>query len=107
MEDAAGMEGSGNVDGGSSMLSTASSKRGGSKNQSPKNKTTSLSGGNGVKIFGNDDQRVVFGEFDVFCRRLIKLEDLFSTIKQFQPLLASKQLEMRELVNEFKAIVNY
>jgi dynein heavy chain len=34
------------------------------------------------------------------------LEDLFSTISQFQPLLASKQLEMRELVNEFRSVVN-
>ena len=42
----------------------------------------------------------------MFCRRLIKLEDLFSTIKQFQPLLASKQLEMRELVNEFRGVVH-
>ena len=59
-----------------------------------------------LKVFGADDQRIVFGEFDMFCRRLIKLEDLFSTIKQFQPLLASKQLEMRELVNEFRSVVN-
>ena len=121
MEEAAEGIAGGSLDGNSSLLSTASSKQhsmsGGSKNQtrspnsSPKNQhkqknNKMASGASTVKVFGSDDQRIVFGEFDMFCRRLIKLEDLFSTIKQFQPLLASKQLEMRELVNEFKSVVN-
>ena len=86
-----------NSDGGSMILS-------GSSGSTTNPQTASTYGT--TKLFGPDDQRIVFGEFDMFCRRLIKLEDLFSTIKQFQPLLASKQLEMRELVNEFRGVVH-
>lgn len=28
----------------------------------------------------------IFGKFDLFCRRVIKLVDMFSTIQQFQAL---------------------
>ena len=100
--------------GGSSILSSnqsaspSSSPKGGSSKHGSKMMENSglLTSSKNLKVFGPDDHRIVFGEFDMFCRRLIKLEDLFSTIKQFQPLLASKQLEMRALVNEFKSIVN-
>ena len=65
MEAAAGLEnGSSALDGHSSMMSsTASSKRGGSKNQtaspksSPKSKNKTMNGNSTIKIFGNDDQR--------------------------------------------------
>jgi dynein heavy chain len=68
---------------------------------------SNLQDGEGAaSIFGAEDQKLVFGEFDMFCRRLIKLEDLFSMIRQFQPLLGSKDMEMRSLVDEFKSIVN-
>jgi dynein heavy chain len=48
----------------------------------------------------------IFGKFDLFCRRVIKLIDLFSTIHQFQAL-ASHSLEgMEPLISAFNVILD-
>ncbi len=48
----------------------------------------------------------IFGKFDLFCRRIIKLIDLFTTIDQFT-LLSKNQLEgMEPLIAQFHQIKN-
>ena len=47
----------------------------------------------------------IFGEFDLFCRRIIKLIDMFSTIDQFKSLSNNKLEGMEELIGQFHAIV--
>ena len=47
----------------------------------------------------------IFGKFDLFCRRCIKLIDMFSTIFQFAAL-ASHHLEgMETLIKKFKKVI--
>jgi len=47
----------------------------------------------------------IFGKFDLFCRRVIKLIDMFSTIHQFISL-GDNQLEgMESLINGFQGII--
>ena len=56
------------------------------------------------------DEGEIFGKFDYFCRRLLKLIDVFSTIEQFRNL-ADHRLEgmsgltdlFFEIVEEFKS----
>lgn len=50
----------------------------------------------------------IFGKFDLFCRRVIKLVDLFSTIDQFNSLADNqKELDdMDHIINQFKKIVD-
>ena len=50
------------------------------------------------KQFDFSEQQI-FGKFDLFCRRVIKLIDMFSTIHQFRAL-ASHKLEGMELLTE-------
>jgi dynein heavy chain, axonemal len=57
------------------------------------------------KQFDFSDQ-AIFGKFDLFCRRLIKLIDMFSTIHQFRALAAHKLDGMEGLIEEFKKIIN-
>ena len=47
----------------------------------------------------------IFGKFDLFCRRIIKLIDMFSTIDQFKSLSNNKLEGMEELIGQFHAIV--
>ena len=47
----------------------------------------------------------IFGKFDLFCRRIIKLIDMFSTIDQFKSLSNNKLEGMEELIELFHAIV--
>ncbi|KAJ1453032.1 dynein heavy chain, N-terminal region 1-domain-containing protein [Pelagophyceae sp. CCMP2097] len=47
----------------------------------------------------------IFGKFDLFCRRIIKLIDMFSTIDQFKSLSNNKLEGMEELIDHFHAIV--
>ena len=56
------------------------------------------------KQFDFSDQ-VIFGKFDLFCRRLIKLIDMFSTIHQFRALAAHKVDGMEGLTQEFTRII--
>lgn len=46
----------------------------------------------------------IFGKFDLFCRRLIKLIDMFSTIEQFTSLSQNKLEGMESLVDQFYSI---
>ena len=46
-----------------------------------------------------------FGKFDLFCRRIYKLIDMFSTIDQFQSLASHKMEGMESLIEEFHKII--
>jgi dynein heavy chain len=54
---------------------------------------------NGKRFDFNEMQ--IFGKFDLFCRRLIKLIDMFSTIDQFTVLANNKLEGMEPLMDEF------
>lgn len=47
----------------------------------------------------------IFGQFDLFCRRVIKLIDMFSTIDQFNSLSKNKLEGMEGLIESFHQIV--
>ncbi len=47
----------------------------------------------------------IFGKFDLFCRRVIKLIDMFSTIDQFNSLSKNKLEGMERLIEQFHLIV--
>lgn len=47
----------------------------------------------------------IFGKFDLFCRRVIKLIDMFSTIDQFNSLSKNKLEGMDKLIDQFHHIV--
>lgn len=47
------------------------------------------------------NEQAIFGRFDLFCRRVIKLIDLFSTIQQFRTLAGHKLEGMEPLTKEF------
>jgi dynein heavy chain len=44
----------------------------------------------------------IFGKFDLFCRRLTKLIDMFTTVRQFNSLSDHKLENMDDLINDFK-----
>ena len=48
----------------------------------------------------------LFGKFDLFCRRLIKLIDVFSTIQQFKALVEHKLEGMEPLLLVFDQIID-
>jgi len=47
----------------------------------------------------------IFGIFDLFCRRVIKLIDMFSTIDQFNSLSKNKLEGMERLISQYETIV--
>ena len=47
----------------------------------------------------------IFGKFDLFCRRLIKLMDMFSTMQQFKSLAAQKFEGLDPLLAAFDDII--
>ncbi len=51
------------------------------------------------------DKKVIFGHFDLFCRRLVKLIDLFTTVDQFKALGRNKLEGMDELIERFNSIL--
>jgi dynein heavy chain len=51
-------------------------------------------------------EQSIFGLFDVFCRRIIKLVDMFEIIKDFESLAAQKIEGMESLNLSFRKIVN-
>ena len=51
------------------------------------------------------DEMKIFGKFDLFCRRVIKLIDMFSTIEQFNSLSKNKLEGMEKLIDQFHSIV--
>lgn len=44
---------------------------------------------------------IIFGNFDLFCRRILKLIELFSTIQQFQTLGQHNLENMDSIIKEF------
>lgn len=48
----------------------------------------------------------LFGKFDLFCQRITKLMDLFSTIHQYNNLAANKFENLEEILSSFHNIVN-
>ncbi|KAF0689476.1 Aste57867_19083 [Aphanomyces stellatus] len=48
----------------------------------------------------------IFGKFDLFCRRIIRLIDMFSTIHQFQSLADHSLEGMHGLIHTFQAIIS-
>ena len=51
------------------------------------------------------DEMQIFGKFKLFCRRVIKLIDMFSTIDQFNSLSKNKLEGMERLIDQFHQIV--
>jgi dynein heavy chain len=49
----------------------------------------------------------IFGKFDLFCRRIYKLEELFGTIQQFETLGKHNLENMDEIIGRFKASVDF
>ena len=54
------------------------------------------------KQFSDFNEQAIFGRFDLFCRRVIKLIDLYSTIMQFRTLASHKLEGMESLSKEFE-----
>lgn len=48
----------------------------------------------------------IFGKFDLFCRRISKLIELFSTIQQFDALSKHNLENIDDIIDGFKACVN-
>ena len=48
----------------------------------------------------------IFGKFDLFCRRLTKLIEVFTTIQQFKSLAKQNLEGMEELNCKFKDIID-
>eukprot|EP00941_MAST-03F_sp_MAST-3F-sp1_P001388 g1388.t1 len=46
-------------------------------------------------------EQAIFGKFDLFCRRVVKLQDMFSTIQQFKALASHNMEGMEKLLAEF------
>ena len=47
----------------------------------------------------------IFGKFDLFCRRITKLMDLFETIKQFETLKKHNLENISPILNQFQGFV--
>ncbi|CCI47848.1 unnamed protein product [Albugo candida] len=58
----------------------------------------------GGKQFEFNEMRI-FGKFDLFCRRVVKLIDMFTTIHQFSGLGSHKLEGMEDLIAKFNAII--
>ena len=50
-------------------------------------------------------EQIIFGKFDLFCRRAVKLIDMFSTIRQFESLASHKLEGMENLISDFRRII--
>jgi len=50
------------------------------------------------------EEHQIFGKFELFCRRIIKLIDMFSTIEQFTSLSMNKLEGMESLIDRFHKI---
>lgn len=48
----------------------------------------------------------IFGKFDLFCRRITKLKELFSTIKQFKTLEKHNLENITPILVSFQNYVN-
>ena len=47
------------------------------------------------------DEKILFMEFDFFCRRIIKIQDMFRVCEQFFPLKTTKREDMEQLSKTF------
>ena len=47
----------------------------------------------------------IFGKFDLFCRRLTKLIDLFTIVRQFRSLAKHKLEDMDKLLGDFNSLI--
>lgn len=47
----------------------------------------------------------IFGKFDLFCRRLTKLIDLFTIVRQFRSLAKHKLEDMEKLLGDFNTLI--
>ena len=47
----------------------------------------------------------IFGKFDLFCRRLSKLIDLFTIVRQFNSLAKHKLEDMDKLIEDFNSLI--
>jgi len=52
------------------------------------------------------NERTIFGKFDLFCRRVVKLIDMFSTIQQFTQLALHKLEGMDDIIGMFFALID-
>jgi dynein heavy chain len=50
------------------------------------------------------NETMIFGRFDLFCRRVVKLVDMFGTIYQFKSLSQHRLDGMEKIVSNFRAI---
>jgi dynein heavy chain len=53
----------------------------------------------------NFNEHHIFGKFDLFCRRVIKLSDMFGTIQQFTSLSENRMEGMESLIADFDKVV--
>eukprot|EP01138_Halocafeteria_seosinensis_P007479 gb/GECG01007645.1/.p1 GENE.gb/GECG01007645.1/~~gb/GECG01007645.1/.p1 ORF type:complete len:3314 (+),score=514.53 gb/GECG01007645.1/:1-9942(+) len=51
------------------------------------------------------DENAIFSHFDLFCRRIIKLIDMFATIAQFDALASHKLEGMEDLTKKFQEML--
>ena len=54
----------------------------------------------------NFDENIIFGRFDLFVRRLEKLNDMFSSTRQFEALKHAEIDGMKGLVDEFDKLIS-
>lgn len=47
----------------------------------------------------------IFGKFELFCRRINKLIDMFSTVRQFNSLAKHNLEDMDDLIDKFKKLI--
>ena len=52
------------------------------------------------------NESAIFGKFDLFCRRVEKLQDMFTTVEQFANLAGHRVEGMESLMKTFQTIVD-
>ena len=52
------------------------------------------------------DETAIFGKFDLFCRRIEKLQDMFKTVEQFSTLANHRVEGMESMMKTFTGIVD-
>jgi len=69
-----------------------------------KDKVAEMQRGSGHTPFDFTETQI-FGKFDLLCRRVAKLIEIFTTIQQFQSLAKHNLENMEELTNSFQNII--
>ena len=52
------------------------------------------------------NETAIFGKFDLFCRRVEKLQDMFTTVEQFANLASHRVEGMEALMKTYQSIVD-